>query len=77
MTQDEAWNSKYQEAIAFILTNKRNPSKYDPEERGKYCTWLRHNRKLLNAGTMKDSRVEMFQELLNLMEKYKHKNQYE
>lgn len=67
---------KYNEVVAFILRVKRNPSRYDAEERGRYVNWLRHNRKLLNAGEMKDSRVEKFQELLELCERYKHVNQY-
>ncbi len=36
MTQDEQWLHKYHEVIAFIETNHRNPSKYDPQERGLY-----------------------------------------
>ena len=35
MTQDETWLNKFQEVVAFIETNKRNPSKHDDEERGK------------------------------------------
>lgn len=34
MTQDEAWIQKYNEVVAFIETNKRNPSKHSDEERG-------------------------------------------
>ena len=34
MTQDELWQNKYQEVVAFIEKNKRNPSKHDDEERG-------------------------------------------
>lgn len=56
MTQDELWLNKYQEVVAFIERNKRNPSRYDAEERGRYCNWLRHNRKLWNAGEMKRRR---------------------
>lgn len=52
----------------FITANKRNPSKYDAEERGKYGNWLRHNRKLMNAGEMKEERVTMFKELIALSE---------
>ena len=77
MTQDEIWNNKYQEVVAFIEKNKRNPSKYDPEERGRYGNWLRHNRKLFNAGELKPERLERFQELLELSERYRRKNQYE
>ena len=68
---------KYEEVVAFIEKNKRNPSKYNPEERGAYCNWLRHNKKLYNAGEMKLERVEKFKELLALTEAYRRKNQYE
>lgn len=77
MNQDEIWQKKYREVIAFIETNKRNPSRYDPEERGKYCNWIKHNKKLLNAGEMKEDRVALFENLLELWEKYRRKNQYE
>lgn len=77
MTQDEAWIQKYNEVVAFIEKNKRNPSKYDPQERGMYLNWLRHNRKLMNSGELKADRVERFKELLGLCEQYKRKNQYE
>ena len=77
MDQDTRWLVKYNEVVAFIETNKRNPSKHSDEERGNYCNWLRHNRKLFNAGALKGERIEMFKELLELMDKYKHKNQYE
>lgn len=76
MTQDEKWKSKCQVAMTFIATNKRNPSKFVGEER-EIRTWIKHNRKLLNAGTMKPERVAKFMELLELGENYKHKNQYQ
>lgn len=77
MTQDEKWIARYNDVVKFIETNKRNPSKYDAAERGEYYTWLKHNRKQMNAGTLKPERVDKFRELLILCEKYKHKNQYE
>ena len=43
MSQDELWFNKYQEIVAFIEKNKRNPSKYNDEERGKYLNWFKHN----------------------------------
>lgn len=58
MTQDEAWLKKYNEVISFIETNKRNPSKNNPEERGLYLNWIKHNRKMMNTGKMKDERGE-------------------
>lgn len=77
MTQEEAWNSKYREVVAFILQEKRNPSRYDAEERGLYVNWLRHNRKLYNSGEMKVERVEKFEELVALLDRRRRKNQYE
>ena len=38
--------------------------------------WLKANRKALNAGSLKAERVEPFQQLLGLIEKYKRLNQY-
>lgn len=77
MTQDEAWNRKYKEVVAFIRRERRNPSKYDDTERGMYVNWLHHNRKLYNAGLLKEERVNPFEELLRLSEQYRRKNQYE
>lgn len=67
---------KYQELVAFIETNKRNPSKHDDEERGRYLNWMKHNRKLYMVGEMKPERADKFKELLALCEKYKRVNQY-
>ena len=77
MTQDEKWLIKYNEVIDFIKTNHRNPSKHNPEERFKYCNWIKHNKKLYNAGELKGERMEKFKELLELSEKYKRVNQYQ
>ena len=77
MTQDEKWLCKYKEVVAFIETNKRNPSKHDDEERGRYLNWMKHNRKLYSVGLLKEDRVEKFKELMELSERYKRKNQYE
>lgn len=77
MTQDEAWIKKYQEVKTFIEINKRNPSKHDDEERGRYLNWMKHNRKLYNSGELKPERMEMFRVLLKLGERYKRVNQYQ
>lgn len=37
---------------------------------------VKHNRKLMNKGEMKDERVEKFKELLAICEECKRKNQY-
>ena len=76
MTQDEKWQVRYQDVMSFIEENHRNPSRHRIEEHD-YLNWLKANRKLMNAGTMKPERVEKFKELLALCEQYKHKNQYE
>lgn len=76
MTQDQLWLKKYQEVKAFIETNHRNPSRYNPEERGMYVNWIKHNKKLMKAGEMKPERVELFKHLLELGERYRHINQY-
>ena len=52
--QDELWLKKYEDVISFIQTNHRNPSKHDDEERGKFLNWIRHKRKLFNAGLRKE-----------------------
>lgn len=77
MTQDEKWQTKFEEVKAFILRNGRNPSKYDAEERGRYLNWIKHNRKLYAAGEMKPERVELFERLLLIIESFKRKNQWE
>jgi len=75
MTQEERWNIRYQEVMTFIETNKRNPSKYAPEERNMY-NYLKHTRKQMNQGLLKPERVEEFKKLQELMERYKHVNQW-
>lgn len=75
MTQEERWIAKYNEVVEFIQTNHRNPSKHRIEEHD-YLNWLKANRKALNAGTLKEERVEKFRKLLELTEQYKRKNQY-
>lgn len=77
MTQDETWFAKCQEVIIFIESNHRNPSMHNATERYQYGNWVKHNRKLMNAGKMKEERVIRFKILLALVEKYRHVNQYQ
>lgn len=67
---------RYNEVIEFFERENRNPSKYDAEERGRYGTWLKHNRKLYNSGEMKEERMSKFKELVYLCEANRHANQY-
>ncbi len=63
------------EVKTFIETNHRNPSKHRIEEHD-MLNWLKANRKLLNAGTLKPERVELFKRLLALIEDNKRLNQW-
>lgn len=76
MTQDEQWIAKWQEVIDFMETYHRNPSKHRIEEH-LMLNWIKHNRKLMNAGGMKEDRVKLFRELLSVGEKYRRVNQYQ
>lgn len=38
--------------------------------------WIKHNRKLLKAGEMKEDRVERFEKVVEMGEKWKRVNQY-
>lgn len=51
MTQNERWQKNYEGVKTFIESNHRNLSKYDLTERRLY-TWLKHNRKEMNAEVM-------------------------
>ena len=75
MTQEERWMTRYKEIVSFIETNHRNPSKYAPEEK-LMVHFLKRGRKLMNAGKLKEPRLEMFKELVVLSGQYKHINQY-
>ncbi len=76
MTQDEKWIARYNEVKCFIETNKRNPSKHRIEEHD-MLNWMKHQRKVMNAGELKEPRLSKFKELLELSERYKRKNQWE
>lgn len=75
MTQDERWLARYKEVKSFIEVNHRNPSKYVPEER-LMVHFMKRGRKLMNAGELKEPRLGLFIELLELGGMYKHINQY-
>ena len=75
MTQDERWITRYNEVKEFIEREHRNPSKHRIEEHD-MLNWLKANRKSMNANALIPERVEKFKELLGLIERYKHINQY-
>lgn len=57
----------------FMGTNHRNTSRHRLEEHD-LLNWLKATRKKLNAGELKEERVELFQKLLEMVEKFKRKN---
>lgn len=75
MTQDERWMVRYEEVMGFLEENHRNPSKHHIEEHD-MLNWLKANRKVMNAGELKEPRLGMFKELLELSGKCKRVNQY-
>ena len=60
--------TRYKEVVRFIETNHRNPSKYVEAER-ELVNWMKQQRKLMNAGELKESRIGMFKELMELGER--------
>ena len=76
MDQETRWMTRYNEVVAFIDANKRNPSRHRIEEHD-MLNWVKANRKALNAGKMKAERVEKFRKLLGMIEQYRRVNQWE
>ena len=76
MTQDERWQKRYEEVVGFINANHRNPSKHRIEEHN-MLSWIKQQRKLINAGTFKEDRVMKFEKLEKLFEENKRLNQYQ
>lgn len=75
MTQDEKWVIRYNEVKEFMETNHRNPSKHRLEEHN-MLSLCKQQRKLFNAGKLKEERIEPFKNLLALIEDNKRVNQY-
>ena len=76
MDQETRWLTRYNEVKAFIETNHRNPSKYAPEEK-LMVHFLKRGRKLMNVGELKEPRLTMFKDLLEMCERYRRVNQYQ
>ena len=75
MTQDEKWMIRYNEVREYIETHHRNPSRHFVENRN-LLSWIKQQRKLLNAGMLKPERLERFKDLLALIEENKRVNQW-
>ena len=76
MDQETRWLTRYKEVMGFIEANHRNPSKHRIEEHD-MLNWVKQQRKLVNAGTLKPDRIEQFKELLALIEENKRVNQWQ
>ena len=61
--------------INFIESNHRNPSRHRIEEHD-MLNWMKHQRKLVNAGELKPERIEKFKKLMEIADKYRRVNQY-
>lgn len=55
MTQDERWYARYDDVKRFIEENHRNPSRHFVENRN-LLSWIKQQRKLMNAGKLKEGR---------------------
>ena len=75
MDQETRWMVRYNEVVEFLKQNHRNPTKHRIEEHD-MLNRLKVNRKVLNAGKLKEPRLSLFKELLVLSEQYKRKNQW-
>ena len=76
MTQDERWLNQWKQIMDFMDANKRRPSKFVDEERG-MRNWWKHQQKLMNAGELKEDRVSLFRQLVEVGEMYRRVNQYQ
>lgn len=76
MKQDELWDSHYQEIMDFITTQKRRPSKHRLEEH-QMLNWMKYCKKQIAQGKLSTDRVEKFNVLMSLADKFQRKNQYE
>jgi len=62
--------------MAFMEDNHRRPSKFVAEERG-LRNWWKHQQKLMNAGELKEDRVNQFRQLVDVGERFRRVNQYQ
>ena len=76
MTQEERWKKKYQDVMDFMEKNHRNPSRHRLEEHD-MLNWVKANRKVMNAGELKEDCLAKFKSPLSLVEENKRKNQYQ
>ncbi len=75
MTQDERWQARYDQVLAFMEGNHRRPSKHRLEDH-LLLNWFRRNEKMYNHGMLSAERREKFKALMIIADKYRRVNQY-
>ena len=75
MTQDERWQQQYDQMMAFMNENHRRPSKYRLEEHD-MLNWYKATKKRIAKGELSEDRLEKFNILQEVAEKYRRLNQY-
>ena len=75
MTQDERWQQQYEQMMAFMNENHRRPSKHRLEEHD-MLNWYKATKKRIAKGELPKDRLEKFNTLQEVAEKYRRLNQY-
>ena len=75
MTQDERWQQQYEQMMAFMNENHRTPSKHRLEEHD-MLNWYKATKKRIAKGELSKDRLEKFNTLQEVAEKYRRLNQY-
>ena len=75
MTQDEKWQLQYEQMMAFMKDNHRRPSKHRLEEHD-MLNWFKATKKRIEKGELSEDRLEKFNTLQEVAEKYRRLNQY-
>ena len=76
MTQDEKWQLQYEQMMAFMETNHRRPSKHRLEEHD-MLNWFKAQKKRIAKGDFPPKRLDRFNKLMEVANKYRRLNQYE
>ena len=76
MTQDERWQTQYDQMMTFMNENHRRPSKHRLEEHD-MLNWYKHVKKAIAKSNYPPHRIEKFALLQQVANKYRRKNQYE
>ena len=75
MTQDERWQARYAQVMAFMEDHQRRPSKHRLEEH-QMLNWIKHTKKMIEIEGYPSDRIEKFKKLIEMAEKSRRVNQY-